>query len=252
VPEASHLDRRRVARHQRRPVTEEPAAAGGIVDGHGPDAAHPPGPELRRLADAVRTVIDQTVRTDASPAVLAQAAAAVEQAAALLEPLSPSWEASVPAMPSVQASPHDYFPFSPMIGRYSPLAPPVECEIVDGTVHGTVTLGAPYEGPPGCVHGGVIAGLFDEVLGIANILAGVGAMTGTLTIVYRSPTPLLTELRMVGVTEKIDGRKVHTKGTLHVGDRLCAEAEGVFIQVQRERFVSHAAAHGAGEPGGAT
>jgi acyl-coenzyme A thioesterase PaaI-like protein len=229
-------------------VSEEPAIAGGIVDGHGPDEAHPPGPELRRLADAVRTVIDQTVRTDASPAVLEQAAVAVERAAALLDPLSPPWQASVPAMPSALASPHDYFPFSPMIGPYSPLSPPVECEIVDGEVHGTVTLGAPYEGPPGCVHGGIIAGLFDEVLGVANILAGVGAMTGTLTIVYRSPTPLLTELRMEGMVTKIEGRKVFTRGTLHVGDRLCAEAEGIFVQVAFEQFRSNAA----GERGGAT
>ncbi len=49
----------------------------------------------------------------------------------------------------------------------------------------------PYEGPPTCVHGGVIAELFDELLGISNILAGPGAMTGTLTIRYRRPTPLL-------------------------------------------------------------
>lgn len=227
-------------------MTEQPAVAGGIVDGHGPDAAHPPGPELRRLADAVRFVIDQTVRTEATPAVLAEAAAAVEQAAALLAPVSPPWEASMPAAPSAQISPHDYFPFSPMIGWYSPLSPPVECEIVDGTVHGTVTLGAAYEGPPGCVHGGIIAGLFDEVLGIANILAGAGAMTGTLTIVYRSPTPLLTELRMEGVTTKIDGRKVFTRGTLHAGDRLCVEAEGIFVQVARERFVHNVEVHGAG------
>lgn len=217
----------------------------GIVDGHAADAAHPPGPELRRLADAVRTVLDQTVRTEASPAVLTEAAALIEQAAAVLEPVSPPWSVSLPAMPTRTVSPHDYFPFSPIIGLYSPLAAPVECEIRDGVVHGTATLGAAYEGPPGCVHGGVIAEIFDEVLGIANIAAGVGAMTGTLTIVYRSPTPLLTELRFRGETVAIEGRKIRTKGTLHVGDRLCAEAEGIFITVERQRFEDHTAAHGA-------
>ncbi len=49
-----------------------------------------------------------------------------------------------------------------------------------------------YEGPPTCVHGGVIAEVFDEVLGAANIVAGVRAMTGTLTVRYRKPTPLNT------------------------------------------------------------
>ena len=110
-------------------------------------------------------------------------------------------------------------------------------------------LGAAYEGPPGCVHGGVIAGLFDELLGVANIVAGVGAMTGTLTVVYRTPTPLYTELRLAARTLGVDGRKVRTVGTLHVGDRLCAEAEGVFILVDLERFAAHTLASGAGETG---
>jgi hypothetical protein len=221
----------------------------GIVDGHGPDAAHPPGPELRRLADAMRGVTDRMVRTTADPETLGEAAAAVEQAVSILEPCSPPWTASVPARPMFDNDPHDVFPFSPMIGWYSPLSPPISCEFRDGAVRGHGTLGAAYEGPPGCVHGGIIAGLFDEILGIANIAAGVGAMTGTLTIVYRSPTPLYTELRLEAHTERIDGRKVHTVGTLHAGDRLCAEANGIFILVEHDRFVDQTRLHGAGGAG---
>ncbi|HUV11741.1 MAG TPA: PaaI family thioesterase [Acidimicrobiia bacterium] len=219
----------------------------GIVDGHGPDATHPPGPELRRLADAMRVVTDQTVRTAAPPDVLAEAAATVEQAAAILDPHTAPWAPSVPAKPSATLDPHVYFPFSPMVGWYSPLAPPITTVLDDGGIIGTGTLGAAYEGPPGCVHGGVIAGIFDEMLGIANITAGAGAMTGTLTIVYRSPTPLYTELRFEAETKSRDGRKIHTRGTLHVGDRLCAEADGIFILVDRDRFAGHTLGHG-GEP----
>lgn len=218
----------------------------GIVDGHGPSVAHPPGPELRRLADAMRGVTDRMVRTQADPATIADAADAVERAVALLDPVSPAWEPSVPAMPLTDTDPHVFFPFSPMIGWYSPLSPPITCEFRDGAVVGQGTLGAAYEGPPGCVHGGIIAGLFDELLGIANIAAGVGAMTGTLTIVYRSPTPLYTELHLAAHTERIDGRKVHTQGTLHAGDRLCAEASGIFILVDHERFTDQTRLHGAG------
>lgn len=228
-------------------MTDQP----GIVDGHGPDAAHPPGPELRRLADAVRRVTDQIVRTHASPEQLAAAAAVVEQAAEMLEPATPPWSASVPAAPSTDLDPHVYFPFSPMVGWYSPLSPPLECEVADGTIVARGALGAAYEGPPGCVHGGILAGLFDEVLGIANITAGVGAMTGTLEIVYRSPTPLYTDLVFRGWTDRVEGRKVFTKGTVHAGDRLCAEAEGTFILVARERFESHTLGHGARDTTGA-
>lgn len=217
----------------------------GIVDGHGPDAAHPPGPELRRLADALRRVTDQAVRTDAPPPLVAEAAAAVERAAELLAPETPEWAPSVPAMPGPELGGEDFFPFSPMIGRYSPLSPPIEIEVVDGEVRGRGTLGAAYEGPPGCVHGGIIAGLFDEMLGVANIASGVGAMTGTLTIVYRSPTPLCTELTLRAHTVGVDGRKVRTQGTMHAGDRLCAEADGIFILVEHERWASHTREHGA-------
>jgi len=217
----------------------------GIVDGHGPDASHPPGPELRRLADAVRLVTDQVVRTHARPALLAEAAAAVEQAAALLAPVTPAWSPSLPAAPLTDTDPHVYFPFSPMVGWYSPLSPPLECVIRDGTLVGHARLGAAYEGPPGCVHGGIIAGLFDEVLGIANIAAGHGAMTGTLTIRYRSPTPLYEELRFEGRTDRVEGRKVFAVGTLHAGERLCVEAEGIFVHVDRQRFVDHTGEHGA-------
>jgi hypothetical protein len=218
-----------------------------IVDGHGPDATSPPGPELARLTDALRRGTDLVVRPGAPPAVLTEAAGLVERAAHLLESATRRWTPSVPARPLAELEPHDYFPFSPMIGLFSPLAPPIHCERHDGGVRGHGLLGAAYEGPPGCVHGGIIAGLFDELLGVANIVAGVGAMTGTLTVVYRSPTPLYTELWLAAHRVGVDGRKVRTVGTLHAGDRLCAEAEGVFILVDHERFAAHTLANGAGQ-----
>ena len=61
-------------------------------------------------------------------------------------------------------------------------------------------------------------------------------MTGTLTITYRSPTPLYTDLGLAGHVESIEGRKVRTAGTLHAGDRLCVEAHGIFILVEHARF----------------
>lgn len=215
-----------------------------IVDGHGPDDAFPPGPELARLVDALRRVTDLVVRPGAPPGDLEAAAEHVEAARDRLERSTRPWRASMPARPSTDLAPHDFFPFSPMIGLYSPIAAPVHCDLRDGGVVGHATFGAAYEGPPGCVHGGIIAGLFDEVLGVANIAAGMGAMTGTLTIVYRSPTPLYTELRLEGRVHAVDGRKVNTRGTLHAGDRLCAEAEGIFILVPHERFLSHTTEHG--------
>ena len=216
-----------------------------IVDGHGPDDAFPPGPELARLVAALRAATDLVVRPGAPPEVLADAADRVDGAVRVLEASTRPWRASVPARPRVEVEPHEFFPFSPMIGLYSPLAPPLHCELRDGGVVGHTVLGAAYEGPPGCVHGGIIAGLFDELLGVANIAGGVGAMTGTLTITYRSPTPLHTELTLAGRVAAVEGRKVRTAGTLHAGDRLCVEAHGIFILVEHARFARLARTHGA-------
>jgi len=211
------------------------ASFDSVVDGHGPDATHPPGPELERLADAVRRVTNQIVLTGASPEQLLRAAEQVEAVAEMLAPVTPEWKLSVPAFLS-SGHPHDYFPFSPQIGLYNPLAPPVRVWLDDGVVRGEGNLDAAYEGPPGCVHGGIIASLFDELLGVANIQANVGAMTGTLTIKYRSPTPLKTDLTFTARHVGIDGRKVRAEGTIHAGDRLCAECEGIFITVPMEKF----------------
>jgi hypothetical protein len=118
----------------------------------------------------------------------------------------------------------------------NPVAPPVRVAVVAGEggqpeIAGRANFGFAYEGPPTCVHGGVIAELLDEVLGAANIVADHPAMTGTLTVRYRKPTPLNTDLRVEARFVRVDGRKVYTWGGIYADDVLTAEADGIFIQV---------------------
>ena len=81
-----------------------------------------------------------------------------------------------------------------------------------------------------------MAAAFDEVLGLAQSLGGSPGMTGTLTIRYRKPTPLHTDLRFVARLDRQDGRKIYCSGELYAGDLLCAEAEGIFISVDIGRM----------------
>jgi acyl-coenzyme A thioesterase PaaI-like protein len=148
--------------------------------------------------------------------------------------------------------PQDHFPTSPMIGFANPISPPVEVWAVHGEngqreLRGRVTFDYPYEGPPTCVHGGVIAELFDELLGLSNILAGLGAMTGTLTVRYRRPTPLLAPLELAARHTRSEGRKVYSWGGLYHEGELTAEAEGIFILVAPQRMLDIVTgnAHGA-------
>ena len=132
---------------------------------------------------------------------------------------------------SESREPMELFPYSPVIGRGNPVAPPVHFEVREGVVHGRARFGAQYCGPPNHVHGGVIAAVMDELLGAVNVVNDLGAMTGTLTVRYRRPTPLFEEVRMEGRTGEARGRKVFAQGEIWHGDTLLAEAEGVFIKV---------------------
>jgi acyl-coenzyme A thioesterase PaaI-like protein len=137
--------------------------------------------------------------------------------------------------PGYQPRAHDdYLPRSPMVGEASPISPRLDWDAVDDHVEATGTFTAAFEGPPGYVHGGMIACAFDEVLGIANIQSGNPGMTGTLTIRYRRPTPLFTEVRMKAWVDRVEGRRIISKGELWAGDTLCAEADGTFIQPRPE------------------
>ena len=130
--------------------------------------------------------------------------------------------------------PNEFFPYSPVIGGLNPIAPPVRMWRAEGDnggeIHGVATFGAAYNGPPDSVHGGVIAETFDELLGCMCVANGLGGFTGTLTVVYRSTTPLDQPVTMRAWHDRTEGRKVFAKATLHHGETLCAEAEGIFIR----------------------
>lgn len=128
---------------------------------------------------------------------------------------------------------------SPFYGAMNPLSMPMRLEIEPGSgefgaVLGRAVFTEPYEGPPGHIHGGFIAAAFDEVVGMAQSLTGRPGMTGRLSVTYRSPTPLNTEIVFKGWVEKVEGRKIFTKGTAHNGDTLCAEVEALFLSMPAE------------------
>ena len=108
----------------------------------------------------------------------------------------------------------------------------VRMRVEGDEVIGEVTWGSAYEGPPGCCHGGYVAAAFDDVLGLAQDLAGQSGMTGRLTVHYRRPTPLHQEHRFVARLDRVEGRKIFTTGELYDPDgNVLAEGEGLFIAV---------------------
>jgi hypothetical protein len=83
------------------------------------------------------------------------------------------------------------------VGAYNPSFPEYHLAVVDGdpdTATGTVTFPLNFEGPPGLVHGGFLGVFFDCVTQHHNCATRLSGKTRSLTVKYRRPTPLLTEL----------------------------------------------------------
>ncbi|MFN2640593.1 MAG: PaaI family thioesterase [Actinomycetota bacterium] len=189
-----------------------------------------------RIAAAIRALVEHAVTANVPDEQAERVAADIEKLDAHFQsfprraPRSPA----LPDLTDIQAS----FSGDPIIGEANPMAPPVHV-LVDGElIRGAVRLGDPYEGPPGYVHGAVVAGIFDMLLGLANIASGNPGMTGTLTIRYLLPTPLHTDLAFEAKTKSVDGRKIYTAGALYAGETLTAEADGLFVSVTGSRSES--------------
>jgi len=211
------------------------------VGGHGWDSAElravtPEQQAAREVAEAIRRLARELETTSATIEALGELSAEIDRLTGLLEE-GDRLATTAGDSPNVVYQGHRLRERSPFIGRANPVALPLIVEFVDGGIDAVANFGTLYEGPPGCLHGGYIAGIFDEVLGAAQTLSGQAGMTGRLTIHYRSPTPLNTDLHLKARLDSVNGRKILCKGTLHAGDRLCAEAEGLFIAVDPKKLM---------------
>jgi len=191
---------------------------------------------LAALAASVRQLIDATVSVDGDAALLLAAARRVDDVTARLRHAVPN--PPPPRYPGGGDTPMAFFPYDYVIGRWNPLAAPIEMRWEDPLAIGDVSFGTAYEGPPGCVHGAAIAAAFDQVLNVANLMSGNAGPTARLQMRYRRPTPLRRPLRFEGWVAQREERKVHSAGRLLVDDVVTVEAEGLYIIVDPERVVN--------------
>lgn len=109
----------------------------------------------------------------------------------------------------------------------------------DGVVCAT-TVSDSYEGPPGYLHGGIIATLLDESMSKAVRARGVVAMTRHMAVDYRGPVRSGSAIRLEGRVVRAEGRKHWAEAAVHDAEgRVLAKAEGLFVEIsaqQREAF----------------
>jgi hypothetical protein len=115
-------------------------------------------------------------------------------------------------------------------GWSNPLSPGLNIWIEGSKAYGKVNCGYAYEGPPGHIHGGHVAAIFDQFLGMAQLAGKKPGMTGTLTMRYLKPTPLNTDLDLEAEVETLEGRKTRVKGRIMNKGIVTASCEALFIR----------------------
>ncbi|HEV7864680.1 MAG TPA: PaaI family thioesterase, partial [Acidimicrobiia bacterium] len=92
------------------------------------------------------------------------------------------------------------------------------------------------EGAPGRAHGGVVAAIFDDVMGIVLTIHSSPAFTARLTVSYLAPVPVGVELEFrARQTWREESKLFIAAEATHEGN-VIAEAEGLFIALPPERF----------------
>lgn len=119
-------------------------------------------------------------------------------------------------------------------GRGQSMSPRiVVTESDDDSVSGTLRFGPYFLGGNGAAHGGTIPLMFDEVLGrLAQSGGRAPSRTAYLHTDFRSITPIGRTLTLRAWVVSAEGRKHVLRATLHDGEVLCAEAEGLFVALR--------------------
>lgn len=180
------------------------------------------------LTDAVRDLIDATIRTEADEAAIREARRAIETVTHRLRGRQLDEPQGVHYV--VNGRPLAWG--NAVIGLRNPISPPLAIHHdADGIrCWSEFTLGAAYEGPPGLVHGGVCALVLDHMLGEA---ASEGLtkplFTGTISVKYLRGTPL-GRLRAEASIERAEEVKTFARGHICDAEGITVEAEGIFVR----------------------
>lgn len=177
------------------------------------------------LAESVRDLVDATIRTEVDADEVAAIKAEIDAATARLR------DKQIDGAFGVRyTTGGDRMAWgNPVVGIRNPIAPPLVIRRDEaGGVFSDFVMEAPYEGPPGHVHGGMSALVLDHVLGEAASDGTTPRFTGTITMRYLRTTRL-GRLHSEARITRVEGVKTYVVGHLADDEGVTVEAEGVFI-----------------------
>ena len=200
-----------------------------------PAAASIPA-ESFALVERVRELVEAVVMTEASPAARAAAAERIAEVTDSLRATRRDLPLMLVRHPDgrveslLQAGSGRLNPQSPPLEWvHRPTEPPVGSEPTSVEVSARCTFSAAHAGSPGRVHGSVLAGVLDEVTGIAIRAAGAGGMTVALNVSLTGGVPIGAEARIAARYTGGERRKSFATGEVTVDGVTVAEATVIYV-----------------------
>lgn len=135
--------------------------------------------------------------------------------------------------------PRSHFPDCVVSGSANPMGVAISVRCEQGEAVAEAVLGASFEGEPGRAHGGVVAAIFDDVMGYQLSIVKVPAFAARLTVTYRAPTPIGVPLVFRARVDQQLGGKLYMSAVAHTrgGHDVIAEAEATFIVAPIGQFM---------------
>ena len=191
----------------------------------------------QRLASATRALNEKLVSTDIDPELAAALTEKIEGLAAELNQ-APQVTGLVDMAKRGQRGTIDDVmgELVSVGGRSHPCSPELRWQEASNRITGTVKFGQAFEGPPGHVHGGWVAGVLDHLMGMTHVRTGHPGMTGGLSVRYLKPTPLNQRIEVSAQATELDDKRTEVKAEMRFGETTTATAEAIFVRVDREKF----------------
>lgn len=122
------------------------------------------------------------------------------------------------------------------IGAFNPCFPEYEFDRIDAdSAAGRVAFPVVYEGPPGLVHGGFLGVFFDCVIQHQNCATALSGKTRSLSVTFRRPTPIFTELRF-DISRAEADRGVTSTARLLLDDEVLCIGEATTLALTPDKL----------------
>ena len=191
----------------------------------------------QRLASATRALNEKLVSTDIDPELAAALAEKIEDLTAELSQAQQVTSLVDMAKRGQHGTIDDVMGELVSVGgRSHPCSPELRWQEASNRITGTVKFSQAFEGPPGHVHGGWVAGVLDHLMGMTHVRTGHPGMTGGLSVRYLKPTPLNQRIGVSAQATELDDKRTEVKAEMRFGETTTAKAEAIFVRVDREKF----------------